>query len=370
MLRILFVILVALHGLIHLSCFVKAYQPVAISRFTHEISKPAGLLWLAASLLFILSALLFLLKRDSWWIAAVAALALSQVLIVLSWHDVKYGTVVNIGILFVSLTGYGSWQFNRMTDNEIRAFMQEVKPEEGMLTNEKITCLPPVVRKWLTRSQVIDKPLIQSVYLTQEGMIRTTPDGRWMPVTAEQRIRTEQPGFIWKARVKAAPGLHLAGRDRYVDGRGHMLITLLSLFPVADARGQETNQGSMLRYLAEIIWAPTAAVNKYLSWEQVDSLTARATMNYGEINASGLFRFDQNGDVMSFEAMRYYDRKEGYTLENWYIQVEPDGYREFEGIRIPARASITWKLEEGDFTWFRLEVKEMRYNICQEENPS
>jgi hypothetical protein len=118
----------------------------------------------------------------------------------------------------------------------------------------------------------------------------------------------------------------------------------------------------MLRYLAEIVWFPSAALNDYLQWEQVDSTTVKATITHGGITASGLFKFDANGDVVSFEAKRYYSRKSGATLEDWFIQIEPDGYKEFEGVRIPARSAVTWKLKEGDFTWYKLEITDIHYN--------
>ena len=65
---------------------------------------------------------------------------------------------------------------------------------------------------------------------------------------------------------------------------------------------------------------------------------------------------------VSFEAERYYYRKEGSTLERWVIKA--DEYGEFEGIRIPVNLSVTWKLER-DFTWYRLEITEVKYNAVR-----
>ncbi len=139
-------------------------------------------------------------------------------------------------------------------------------------------------------------------------------------------------------------------------------VVILSLIPVVDAKGKEIDQGTMVRYLSEIVWFPSAALNNYVQWEQVDSTTAKATMTYGGITASGFYKFDENGDVVSFEAKRYYDRKGGATLEDWFIQIEPNGFKGYEGVRIPAKAAVTWKLKEGDFTWLNLEISEIHYN--------
>jgi hypothetical protein len=94
----------------------------------------------------------------------------------------------------------------------------------------------------------------------------------------------------------------------------------------------------------------------------MDSLTARIIMNNGGISDSGLVKFNTNYDLISFEARRYYDRKGGATLEDWLIQVEPDGYKEFSGVRIPAKATVTWKLKEGDFSWLKVEIIDIKYN--------
>ena len=68
--------------------------------------------------------------------------------------------------------------------------------------------------------------------------------------------------------------LPIAGRDRYADGHGHMLIKLASLLTVADGAGPEIDQGTLLRYLGEIVWFPSAALRDYISWEAIDERSA------------------------------------------------------------------------------------------------
>ena len=362
MIRIVFVCLVIIHGLIHLMGFVKAFRLAEVNQFALSISRPAGLLWLLAGLLFIVTVVVFLFKKDWWWMTAVPALMLSQLLIIWYWQAAKFGTIANIIILLVTVIDYGNWNFTTTVRNELRSFKTSVIPGKEIVTAEMIAGLPPVVQTWLQRANITGKEIFQSVYLKQSAVMRTAPDGKWMPVQAEQWFRTQNPGFIWVADVEAGAGIYLAGRDKFENGKGHILIKLLSLFPVADKKGSEIDQGTMLRYMAEIIWFPSAACMDYLKWEQMDSVSAKVTMTYGGISTSGLIRFDVHGDMVSFEAKRYYDRKEGATLEDWFIQVDPDGYREFQGVRIPARSSVTWKFKEGDFTWFRLEITGIKYN--------
>jgi hypothetical protein len=260
------------------------------------------------------------------------------------------------------ILSYGSWQFNAMVKKEVSPFVRQVNPTPEIVTLQMLETLPPIIQKWLKNSGIVGKERIQTVHLQQKGLMRTKPNARWMPVTAQQYIVVDKPGFIWIADVKPAPFVHLSGRDKYEDGHGQMLIKLLSLFPVANAKGPHTDQGTLLRYLAETVWAPGAALSKYITWEQLDSMSAQATMTYCGVSASGIFTFNQQGDFIRFEARRYYDRKTGPTLENWLVEVEKQGYKEFEGIRVPAKTTVTWKLAQGDFTWFKLEITQMGYN--------
>jgi len=265
-------------------------------------------------------------------------------------------------IMAIIAVNYGTWKFNKAAISELKMFLENVNYDNKILTKEMTAKLPPIIQKWLERSVAIGKEIIRSAYLKQKGEMRTTPAGNWMPFTANQWVTTEKPGFIWFVNVAAAPMIKLLGRDKYENGRGAMLIKLLSLFKVADSSGNKIDQGAMVRYLAEIVWTPSTVLNEYIKWEQLDNLTAKAVMTYGGINASGIFKFDENGDIISFEAERYYDRKTGATLEKWLIQIEHNSYKTFDDIRTAAKSTITWKLKDGDFNWYKLEILDIKYN--------
>lgn len=359
-----------MHGLLHLLGFAKAFLPAGIPQLAQPIARPTGVLWLLAALLLLATALSFLLKQAWWWMPALAALLLSQTLILLYWQEARFGTLANGLLLIAVLLGYGSWRFAAITRQELQAFTQA--PASGsqapLVTEQLLAKQPPLVQQWMRRAQVLGRPLIQRVYLTQQGRLRTSPAGKWMPFTAQQWFTTAPPAFLWIADVQAAPGLHLAGRDKYLDGRGAMTISLLSLFPVAEAQGPETDQGTLVRYLAETIWFPTAALRGHIQWQQLDADRAQATMRYGGVSASAVFTFSPEGDVLRLEAKRYYSRQNSKpTREDWLITIDPASYRSFAGMRIPTRSTVTWRLQEGDFTWLRLTVTGIHYNQAADQ---
>src|SRR5690606_8225496 len=98
----------------------------------------------------------------------------------------------------------------------------------------------PTVQKWLTNSGILGQRLIANVHLKQELQLKMKPEQtRWSSGTAEQYFTIEPPAFNWNINTEMNSVLSVVGRDKYEDGKGEMLIKLLSLIPVANAKNDE-----------------------------------------------------------------------------------------------------------------------------------
>src|SRR5690606_13796804 len=97
--RIAFLLIVFLHGLIHFLGFVKGFDIADVKALTLPITKPMGTLWLLAGILFLVYGILFLMDNKFAWLLGFIAVIVSQILIVLFWKDAKFGTLPNIIIL-------------------------------------------------------------------------------------------------------------------------------------------------------------------------------------------------------------------------------------------------------------------------------
>ncbi len=272
------------------------------------------------------------------------------------------GLVLVLLVLVYLISVFGESSFNQNVADDIDKLIADVNIEQvDKVTEDDLEGLPVPVKRWLEFSQVVGKEKIKTVRLKQVGSMRTKPGQKGMDTKAEQYFNTVDPSFVWKARVNMMPMLYFAGEDKYYDGQGKMLIKVLSLFPVVDAEGKEMNQGTLTRYLGEIIWFPTAALSEYIEWEEIDANTARATMSYKGTSGSAVFNFEDSGKVVSFECKRYYNSDEGYRLEDYYAPVW--NYQEFSGIKIPTQAKAIWRLESGDYEYYDMEITEIDYNI-------
>ncbi len=106
--RLLFSFLLLAHGLIHLMGFANAFAFGNVPAITKQISKPVGVVWLLATMLFLASLAFYLAHKNYWGMFALAAVLLSQTLIIFYWTDAKMGTVANVMILFVIIsTSFG-----------------------------------------------------------------------------------------------------------------------------------------------------------------------------------------------------------------------------------------------------------------------
>jgi hypothetical protein len=368
--KLAIVILLFVHGLIHIMGFVHEWKFSVIRNFTGKTliplgtksRKATGVLWLSGTLLFITAGMLLLFEPDNWWIWALVAVIISQVLIILYWKDARFGTIFNALILFAALAGYGSWRLNTMVKEEVKqAFAHNPARDGSVVTREMIARTPLCVQRWLERSGITGKEMIRTLRLKQHGQMRTKPQGKWMPFEAEQYYTIQRPSFIWKARIASGAGFFLSARDKYDNGEGNMWIQALSLYTISNSSGPEMDQGALLRYLAEGCWYPSMLLSPYIGWTGIDSLTARATMSYKNMTASGIFTFTPEGEVKSFDALRYREFEGTYQQERWHVDVRD--YQNFEGIRIPTVAEVTWKLPSGDFNWLKLSINGVGYNV-------
>ena len=363
MISAIFVSMMVLHGLLHLIGFSKelylgTHGRLTIKTLSGNTSWVLGTLWLLAFLLFIAGSLLYLLRKEWFWIPTAAGLLLSQTLIIINWQDAWYGTVVNILILIAVVFLASMLRFNSMVKKEVEALQANARAPEKILTEGDISGLPKNVQRWLRQSNAVGKKVKGVIRVHQRGSMRSKPGGKWMPLQAIQYFSIDPPSFVWDAKIKAAPLIEIAGRDKYQNGSGHMLIKPLYVFTAASSSGEEINQGSLLRYLAEIAWFPQAAVSDYLEWKEISKRQAEVTMTYGGITASGTYFFNEDGNIAGFEAQRYGAFEGIYRKETWSITVT--SYKAFNDIIIGNKSEVTWKLKEGDFHWLKLEVTEIQ----------
>jgi hypothetical protein len=360
--KIAFLIIVILHGLIHLLGFVKGFELKEVKALTLPISKTLGIVWLTSTILFLTYGMLYLFNSKYTWLIGIIAVIISQALMILFWRDAKFGTIPNSIILTVSIVLFSYYHFQKIIQQETTQLLNKnVSTENRTLNESDLTTLPGPVKKWLNHSGVVGKLFISYGKVEQVAEMQMKPEqDNWLTATAIQYTTINNPAFIWSVDVTMNRLLNFQGRDKFEDGKGEMWIKMNSLFNIVNERGEKLDEGTVQRYLGEMVWFPSLALSPYITWEQIDDNTAKATMTYKGTSGSGTFYFNSNGDVIKFSALRYKGNETNAKRYHWEMNILD--YKIFEGIKVPAKMTSTWKLDEKDWTWLKLEVTDIKYN--------
>ncbi|HAD12780.1 MAG TPA: hypothetical protein DCF33_10120 [Saprospirales bacterium] len=360
--KIAFLIIVLIHALIHLLGFIKGFELKEVKELTLPISKPMGIVWLTATTLFLTYGILYLLNYRYAWFFGLVAVVISQILITLFWDNAKFGTILNFVILTVSIASFGYYNFQKLVHKEtVQLLNKNTSTENRTLNESDLVNLPDPVKNWFRNSGALGKPFINCGKVTQIAEIQMKPEqNNWLNATAIQYTTIGNPGFIWSVDVKMNSLVNFQGRDKYDDGKGEMLIKLNSLFNIVNERGEKLDEGTLQRYLGEMVWFPSLALSPYITWKQIDENTAMATMTYKGTSGSGTFYFNSNGNVIKFSALRYKGNEPDAKRYDWEMNILD--YKTFEGIKVPTKMTSTWKLENKDWTWLKMEVTDLKYN--------
>lgn len=368
-LRIALVSLLVIHGLIHLLGFVKAFGLAEVPQLRGATlfalgpgwQRPIGALWLVAGVAVIGAASLYLVSAAGWWRLGLAAAIVSQVLIVYAWPDAKVGTLPNVVLAIAVLVGWADARFERGTDAAVAALYAGPAPAASpVITEAEVAALPAPVARWLTIAGVIGRPRAYAIRLRQRGALRTEPGAALMPATAEQYVDLVRPGFVWSVEVTMKRVIPVRGRDVLLDGRGSMRIAAAALVTIVDASGPPIDQGALLRFLGELMWAPSAALAPYLTWTAVDDRHADATLVWGDASVTGRFAFDEAGRPVGFTARRYLGGGPDAKLEDW--EARADAWAIHDGVLVPVRGVVSWRLAKGLFEYYPWEVTALEHD--------
>jgi hypothetical protein len=361
--KVIFMIILLIHGLIHLLGFLKAFLLAELNEITNHVSKPMGLLWLLAALILVLAGALMFFKNPLWWLFAIIGVLISQVLIIVFWKDSLYGTIPNVLIMTVALAAFAHYGFEKKIRKEVTYILENSKEElSSPITKQEISQLPESVQTWLNAAGVIGKPRIQTVFMKQNYQIKLKPEQKdWYTTVAEQYSTISPPAFVWKAEIEMMPSISAFGRDKFIGGEGEMVFKLFSVFSVAnDGPNPQINEAALQRFLGEIVWYPTAALHDDITWKELGDHSAKATLTLGGRSGSGIFSFGKDGHVRSFSALRYQGSGPEAKRSEWTVNVTST--KEFDGIKVPASGEVTWKLDSGNWTWAKFEIVACNFN--------
>jgi hypothetical protein len=361
MLRHLLLLLLLLHGLIHLLGPAKAFDLGVVASLQRHIGRMEGVLWGLATLLLLVAAALVMRHDDRWWLFAAPGILLSQVLILGHWQDARFGTVANVllGLAVVAALGVRSFRREYRTD-AINARPQAAARPAKALTEADLGNLPAPVQRYLRASGVLGRAAPRSMRLAFKGTIRSK-DGPWMPFTAEQLNTFDPPArlFWMDATMK---GLPTKGYHALQDGHASMRIKVLGLVPVFDLHGAELDTAEMVTWFNDLcLFAPGALLDPHITWEAMGDRRARATYARDGLRIAAELVFDDRDRLVDFISDDRYYVGPDRSLSRHRFSTPTSGHRMVNGHLVPGTGDAIWHLPDGAFTYGRFHLLDARW---------
>lgn len=351
--------LILIHGLIHFMGFAKAFNYGDMKHLSIPISKPAGMMWMVTAFLFTATVVLFLMKKEYWWMIAVPAVIISQIVIMMSWKDAKFGTMANILILIVAILSWGSTHFENAFQNDVKVNLQaSATPTVEILSETDIQHLPPTVQRYLTYVGVINKPKVKNVHILFEGQMREKGKD-YFSFTSEQYNFFVEPTRLFFMKGKMF-GVTVPGYHRYTRGTAIMDIRLFGLLPIIQKDGEVMNKAETVTLFNDMcLLAPATLIDKRIKWQTVDSNSVKAEFTNRNISISAVLYFNSKGQLINFISN---DRTAVSDMKRYPFSTPIHGYKSINGFNLMSEGDAVWHYPDEDFVYGKFKLKDITYN--------
>lgn len=364
-----FIVVVLLHGLIHLVGVVRGFGWVDVADRHRDVGPLLGTGWLLGTVCVVAAGVLVIRRNPQWWAVTAGAAVVSQALIVTSWSDAAVGTVANVVMLAGAGYGYaseGSRGLRAEFRRQVRSALDDVAVSAAV-TEDDLARLPAPVAGYLHRCGAVGNSRIAGFRAHVHGRIRAGAGKPWMPFTAEQ-VNTCGPNpdrlFLIDATMFGLPidVLHTY-RSRSARLRGR----LASIFPIMDVSGPALARAETVTLFNDLcVLAPAALVDAPISWQPVDDLHARGTFTNGPYTVSAELVFNADHELIDFvsdDRLRVASDGKSFLQQRWSTPVTE--YAEFGGRWVGARGECSWHAPEpeGRFVYLEFQLDDIRYNV-------
>ena len=269
------------------------------------------------------------------------------------------GIIIFLIAVFALVVVINHISFNSMVKSEIREMTENVKKDHSKIKSEKTDSLPAQLKNYLQNVTETGAEDVNLARLRQTGKFRTDQKQSWRDITAEQYIRTDEPAFIWRAKILLMPFLVLDARDKFNKNIANILIKVFSTFNLFNETHEEVYQSSILRYFSEMIWFPSAFIdNPYVTYKEKDEKTITAEISFNGYKCSADLHFDDENLITKITTDQRYMNRENEPWTAYY-----SNYRSTGKYKIPTHVEAEWHLSDISFKYAVLDIIEADYNI-------
>jgi hypothetical protein len=233
----------------------------------------------------------------------------------------------------------------------------------ALVTEADLARLPQPARRYLRFMGVVGRRRDTSFRAHLRCRFKLRPDARWVDAEAWQYDSQPDVARFFFMKLPMAGFVPVHGRDVYAHGRGRMLVRVLDLFTVEDARGPELDVGELVTYLNDaVLLAPSMLLAPGVTWGAVDDGSFDVSIADRGTTVSARVSIDGEGAVRDFSTTdRFFMGKE---RTRWTTPC--DGWQRVEGGRaLPTGGRAIWHFPQGPFTYAELRIRpgDVEFNV-------
>jgi hypothetical protein len=110
------------------------------------------------------------------------------------------------------------------------------------------------------------------------------------------------------------------------------------------------------------LFAPAALIDDRITWETLDSVSARATFTTNNIRISAILDFDEEGKLVNFVSNDRYSVDE---MKAYPFSTPAGNYENTNGYNLPMYGEGVWHYPDGEFVYGKFKVKSIEYNLTE-----
>jgi Family of unknown function (DUF6544) len=267
-----------------------------------------------------------------------------------------------IGVVFGFLT-QGPFSLRAEYERDVESRLSATRSAQPV-TEPDLAHLPAPVQRYLRTAGVVGQPRVHNFRARIRGRIRSGPDSRWMPLTAEQYNFEDPPARLFYLNASMF-GIPVQGYHRYVGSDATMRVKAAALVPVVAASGTEMTQSETVTLFNDMcILAPATLSDSAITWEPLDARRARARFTNAGHTIRAELSFNESGELTNFVSDdRSQASPDGRSLRQVAWSTPIEGYRSFGRVRLASRGKGLWQGSRDEYAYIQLTIDSVEYNV-------
>lgn len=366
--RLALLLLLVIHGLIHVMGFVRAFEFAPVQALAKPIAPAWGIAWLTGALLLLGAAALWSLRSPAWVWSAALGVILSQILIASAWGEAKWGTLANLVIalpVVLALLDKRAGSFTSQFQTEVARRSAAISAQPSALIKEEdLLALPAPIQRYMKRVGAVGQPRVFTARAHFLGRMRKAPDQAWMDVDVQQfNSFGPEPARLFLLNASQF-GVPVDVFHRYADGGAQMSVRALGLIPLVHVFGPEMTQAETVTVLNDLfLLAPGALLGANIRWQELSPTSVRATYTQGPHTISAVISVDADGYVADFASEdRYQSDEHGHHLVRWSTPMRD--YKDFGAWQLPAYGEARWGDVGAEWTYAEFRLQSVTFNVA------